>query len=320
MDKASFIREQLSKVPSADFSKPTEVKILCPFHNDENPSLDVTLARIVKPPKDGKIRQFPIGSFNCWSCKTSGGWNKLARKLGLELWGTEEEIADRPDDPFLALSHELEATRQAYEIRDAEYVKPPTDGLWEGSWRGLTQEFLRSVGAEMYWDKIAEEYRLYFPFQDFRGKVVGHILARGEDSSIPDKFKYMNSKAMPEDQHWYCLNFEKAPRKVVIVEGPYDTLRFRSCGIPAIGLLGLSKLTEAKIMVLISRGVEEVILALDGDEAGRAATPEYYLKFTEFGLNVVDLNLSRYTTPDQKIDPGNSPDVVIEDLKKYLGE
>lgn len=307
MDKATFIKNQLAKLPIVEWEGDS-AKILCPFHDDRNPSLNISLINI-----PGKIS---VGGYNCWSCSSHGGWNKLAAKLDLPTWNKEIQEND-PDNFFYGLAEDQARLQQR--MSKLLYLKPHTEGPWEGSWRGLPGPFLRSIGAESYWDKRAEEYRIYLPLKDLRQNLIGHILARGDNSDIPNSYKYLNSPACPTDKHWFCLNLEATPKIVVVVEGPYDTLRFRYHGIPAIGVLGVGQLTDTKVMQILAKGCSKVILALDADNAGIEALPKYVQKFEGFGFEVIHFNLFNYLAEGQdKLDPGNCPEVAIQDLKNYI--
>jgi DNA primase len=319
MNKVTFIRQQLAKLAVVDFSDNSEAKIICPYHDDSNPSLGISLIN-----RPGKVS---VGGFNCWVCgkrnggEGYGGWNKLAEKLGLEQW-EQKKYENEPENEFATLLQDIREIEKQQAL--VNYQKPPTEGPWEGSWRGLSGEFLRSVGCEAYWDRRAEEYRLWFPLQDLSQKLVGHIAARGENSDIEDKYKYLNSEGFPALKHWYGLNFEKSPRWVVPVEGPYDMLRFRAHGIPAIAVLGLGQLTDIKILQVLSKGCTRVLLCLDGDKAGRDATPKYAQEFKKFGCEVQDVNLTRYlpdpTDGEAKIDPGSCPEDAIRDIQNFLAQ
>lgn len=318
MDKAQFIKQELARLPLVTFDD-KQAKILCPFHADHNPSLDVSLIKIVKN-RGGQIKEFAVGSFSCWSCGAHGGWNKLAEKLGLSTWGKEEATSaiEKPRNSFDLFSHDLTSLTEQFLYQG--YKKPVTEGPWKGAWRELSGSFLRNHGAEILWDKVDEAYRIYLPLIDLTGEIVGHIAARPDNSPIPDKRKYINSLHFPAKKYWYCLNYEINPKTVVIVEGPYDTLRFRSRGIPAIGALGVNQISDEKIMQIIAQGCRKVVLALDADEAGRQATVVFNQEFKKWGFEIIDLNLTQYCkTPTDKIDPGNCPEEAIQDLKSYLG-
>jgi hypothetical protein len=321
--KQDFIHQQLSKLDRVEWPRPNQARIVCPFHDDTNPSLDIALERIDK----GGGRGVAVGGFNCWSCQAHGGWNKLAEKLGLEKWTemVEKEAQDRPVDLFQQFVREQQTISHYTE----PYEKPVTDGPWEGSWRGLSGAFLRSVGAESLWDKEYGEYRVYLPVSDATGVLVGHVLARADNSLIPNKKKYLNSKNFQGRKYWYGLNFEVEPKVVVIVEGPFDMLRFRSLGIPAIANLGVQMrneeelsltVSEEKIMQIVAKGCNKVVLCLDADEAGREATRGFTASFKKWGFGVWDMDMTRYlTTPEQTMDPGDCPMEVVEDLKKFIG-
>lgn len=323
MKKAEFIRRELGRLPIVDFSNPEQARILCPFHNDSNPSLDIRLVKKTKV-KDAKTYHIGVGTFNCWSCKEHGPWNKLAGKLSLNTWDEkdEEKYADYPDNPFGELARDLDGIAEV----GKEYVKPKTDGPWEGPWRGLSGQFLRDMGAESLWDKEHGEYRVYLPIRDAFGELVGHVAARADNSNIPDKKKYMNSKGFNGSGLWFGLDSLVKPTVVVIVEGPYDMLRFRKEGIPSIANLGIqlkvdvaATVSDEKIMQILAVGCTRVIFAFDADDAGRSAVPGFTASFQKWGFETFDLNMSRYLKSGQeKMDPGDCPQEVIEDLKQFI--
>lgn len=313
MRKEDFVRTQLSKLPEVTFTD-DEATILCPFHDDHNPSLRVTLNR--QTTRKGKT--LSPGAFYCFSCSSGGGWNALAEKANekfgskLLLWDAKE--ADKTaDNVFVGLKHDL---IQIAKHQSFVYKPPALDGEWEGPWRELSGQFLRDHGAQTLWDHIDEDYRIYLPVRDVSGNLVGHVGARPDGSTIPNKRKYVNSYGFPSDQVWYCLDKEVMKPSVIVVEGPYDTLRFRNRGLPAIGCFGVSTLSQSKIYQLLSAGIQKVILCLDGDDAGRAAVPYFTLEMKRQGITVADMDLTRYG--QDKVDPGNCCDQAIEDLRNFI--
>jgi hypothetical protein len=310
MTKAELVRQELAKLPIVEF-KDEDAVILCPFHDDHNPSLNVALTERTRKNQKGKIKNVTPGNFFCWSCKAGGGWNALAGRLGLVGWD-QKEAENRPSDPFWSLAKQLEVMNEAPYV----YRKPATDGSWDEPWRGLPVAFMRQYGAESLWDTKDEDYRIFLPVHDINQKLVGHVGARPENSTIPDKRKYINSYLFPKESNWYLLSTIVPTDLAVIVEGPFDTLRFRYCGIPAIGAYGVSDCYPEKVMQLLASGINRVVLCLDGDRAGREAVPMFTQALQSQGIKVADMNLSNYGA--DKIDPGNAPDEVVKDLKHFL--
>ena len=88
---------------------------------------------------------------------------------------------------------------------------------------------------------------------------------------------------------------------VVIVEGPFDVLGFARVGIPAVGLLGKSTISLAKVEMARSTGAERLLLCLDAGERNSAVSHANRL-----GLNVMIVeDLEGYK------DSGDAPDDVL---------
>jgi DNA primase len=96
-------------------------------------------------------------------------------------------------------------------------------------------------------------------------------------------------------------------RQVVVVEGFFDCKKVTAAGFPCVVLMGCS-LSEAQ-QALLCRHFRRVVLLLDGDEAGKAATNECLLQLgRQMWVRAVVL-------PD-----GQQPDQLItEALTKLLG-
>ena len=60
--------------------------------------------------------------------------------------------------------------------------------------------------------------------------------------------------------------------EVIVVEGCFDCLRVKEVGYPCVALLGSQLSREQE--ELLSTHFQHVVLLLDGDEAGRAATDD----------------------------------------------
>jgi len=288
------------------------VKILCPFHQERNPSLNMAL---------NHKKLFP-GTFICPSCNTHGSWNKFAEKLDLEQI-TQEHVAEV--DPFYQLHGLLTPP-------DAKSIALPKGVVrWKhGEWRGLSERFLTLMGAYRWWDDMAESYRILLPVYNHK-ELQGYIGARTDSKTTP---KYRNSPGEWAKTTWFgfdyadCLPLHKAwehydYQSVAIVEGPYDALRCWYYGIPALGMLGTNNWSDIKLAKLSSLGVKRVVLFFDGDEAGRAATKEIYkqLKSLE-GQNksevIIKYKLPWYLEKEDQIDPGNCRLKYLKEVKELL--
>lgn len=316
MTKAELVKNELAKLPVVEFIE-DEAIILCAWHDDHHPSLRVALTERIRKKPNGQMKTVTPGNFFCFSCKAGGGWNSLAEKLNLQGWDSKE-AENTPSDPFWALSKQIAVLGEAPFV----YRKPATDGVWDLSWRGLPSAFMQMHGAESLWDNKDEDYRIYLPVHNINQKLIGHVGARPENSTIPDKRKYINSYQFPKESNWYLLNTIVPTDKAVIVEGPFDTLRLKYHDIPAIGAYGVSDCYPEKVFQLLASGIRKVVLCLDGDQAGRAAGPLFTSALQNSGIVVADMDLTRYKKnpddDDEKIDPGNAPDEVIRDLKHFL--
>jgi DNA primase len=133
---------------------------------------------------------------------------------------------------------------------------------------GLVQ---RGRGGGVY-DRFRE--RITFPVRDERGRVVGFgaRAMRSEQGA-----KYVNSaegELYRKSETLYGIDRARAAiakaGRAVVVEGYTDVLALHQAGIEeAVGVMGTA-ITEQQVAML-SRLVEEVVLAMDADSAGQEA-------------------------------------------------
>lgn len=157
------------------------------------------------------------------------------------------------------------------------YSPPDRDGLYkhlivngftkeEAIASGLVKESQSGATYDFFSD------RLMFPIMDVYGNVIafgGRILNEGQP-------KYLNSFDSPlynKKRHLYGLSIAKKNKqtdKLILVEGYMDVVALSSFGVAgAVASLGTS-LTKEQCM-LIKRFTKDVIIAYDGDAAGKKA-------------------------------------------------
>lgn len=113
-------------------------------------------------------------------------------------------------------------------------------------------------------------FNLAIPAGDELGRTNGFILRNIAPKS-------------PQDRYRYTVGYEKAAQlfhfnrrwaseqPLILVEGQLDCLLLASIGVYHVAALGGSALSDAQLGQLIAHKSQVVVLALDGDEAGKKA-------------------------------------------------
>ena len=141
--------------------------------------------------------------------------------------------------------------------------------------------------------------RLMFPVFDVRGQVIGfsgRILGDGEP-------KYMNSPETPvfsKSHNLFGMNLAKKTKQgfVILCEGNVDVVSMHQAGFDnAVASLGTSLTPEQAR--LISRYVNEVVIAYDSDGAGQKATARAISILEKLDLRTRVLSLNAAKDPDE---------------------
>jgi DNA primase len=110
--------------------------------------------------------------------------------------------------------------------------------------------------------------RVTIPIHDDEGRLVAYC-GRAIDGSEP---RYRFPAGFQKSR--VLFNYHRALRtgsdEVVLVEGFFDCMRVHQAGFPCVALMGV-QLSEAQKELLV-RGFRRVVVLLDGDAAGRAAS------------------------------------------------
>ncbi len=149
--------------------------------------------------------------------------------------------------------------------------------------------------------------RLLFPIFNGFGDVVAYS-GRAVDEN-PSRAKYKNTPqtgVFNKSEILFAYNFVRDLKKqhmldtIIIVEGHIDVIACHQVGITnTIGCMGtaLTTLHAKKIKQL----VDNVILCLDGDNAGSMATYKAIDTLKEVGLNIKVVRLNKAKDPDEYI-------------------
>lgn len=154
-----------------------------------------------------------------------------------------------------------------------EFTMMPPSKPWTEDYRGIPAEFYQKIGArKCEVGRYAD--RMVLPIY-INGRLKGFD-SRALTSEM--KPKYLRSKGFnskEEGLYPYDLVLDMRPRIVILCEGIFDALNACSKGFPALCLFGLV-MSLPKFALLVSIGVQEVVLMLDNDEAGNSAEAKLY--------------------------------------------
>lgn len=294
-------------------------KIVCPFHNDTNPSGTVNL--------DVDQKGAPLGWFRCWSCKTSVPFNELAKRLGLKKITNKKKSSDDYLDPS------RHRDRLMGDDPDEENFERDFNGLdffdfQIETWRGFSTKYLAKVGAKFAYQDYRGDFYIFFPVM-IEGEMKGYVKSEIEK---PKKRLDRKGNEFTPPAHinapgtWskvFGLLFfdyavammkRKGLKTLVLCEGPRSALRCLRAGIPAIAILGAANWNDDKRFVLEKSGADRVILFFDGDKAGKEATETVYDNIrTHFTTKYIKL---WEREPDA--DPFNCNVRFIRQIKKAL--
>lgn len=175
-----------------------------------------------------------------------------------------------------------------FTLRNIDHIHPYLIG------RGITEETARTFGAGVFPGKGSMHGRCVLPIHNAKGELVAYA-GRAIDGSEP---KYKFPAGFRKSLELYNLHrVPKGECTAVLVEGFFDCMKVSQAGYPCVALMGssLSKTQER----LLAENFAEIVVMLDGDEAGRSAAETIADRLQQVVFSVKTLNLSDGAQPDQ---------------------
>jgi len=159
--------------------------------------------------------------------------------------------------------------------------------------RGVSHEVATTFGIGYFPGKGSMSGRMVIPIHNPNGELVAYA-GRAIDGTEP---KYKFPAGFRKSLELFNLHRVKDELSVVLVEGFFDCVRVSQSGFPCVALMG-STMSVAQEKALAEH-FPNVIVMMDGDEAGRRATDEIAerLRSSVFRVDVIDL--SDGTQPDE---------------------
>lgn len=234
-----------------------------PVHADHNPSCFVSA-------------NSPHG-FSCKSCGFKGTLVGLARQFGIEF-----------ENKF-SLSFRKSNSLQ---LPDLSLLRLDN---WTDTYRGLTAEQWLKFGALKWFDtyvdkqtemEVLSAIRLLLPIYH-KGLLVSYTGRRIDDISL---VKYNTYPGFPTSPVLYLYDMLPPTWPVVLVEGPFDAVKYWTYNIPALAILGCQNWSDSKLNLLLQKAPTTVWLSMDNDTAGQKAQVELYHKLSKW-FNVKSITL-----------------------------
>lgn len=276
------------------FQDENDYKIICPFHNDRNSSLQIT-----------RSKKF----FYCYGCGAKGTTLDLiklfehcsyAKALEIKKMicsGNETNASNKTAAIFQIEKAEKDFdlkkknTQQArsfyYSLPEVNWYKCKEEEIESKRYlnrRGFKNSTLKKIGCKITYN---DSYPIVFPILEndvFRGYVM-----RTMSKEIEQSRKYLYNLGFSRSSV-LAGTYEKNAEYVLVVEGYLDCIKAMQFGIKnVVALLGWKMSTKQKEK-LQKANIKHVICALDNDEAGRKGY-EYLKHCSEF--NVYRLHYSK---------------------------
>lgn len=287
-------------------------KIVCPFHGDLNPSMQINLNK---------------SFFYCYGCGINGSTFELVKAFEptlntFEVYRKVAEIVKGNTGPKnIAASAEPSFKSKAsyregiglardfyYNLPKTNWFKVDEDAFGIKMYmnkRGFKTSTLNKAQAKATYNKL---YPIVFPMFD-NGVFRGYVM-RTDDPNVEGERKYMYNKGfkrritLPGDYKYHA---------VVLVEGFLDMLKAKQIGIKyVVAVLGW-KLTGEQLEKLKKAGVKTIICALDNDDAGNKG-----YKYLKRVCSINKLKLHRLRYPKSMKDMGDVSEDTAERIVNQI--
>ena len=363
----SVIAQVRSAADIVDFvSQVTPLKLagksykgLCPFHREKTPSFHVDRDK-------GLFYCFGCGTggdvFKFLSLTERFTFPEavehVATRVGIELPRRRKTVRENDKDDLLEVADEAsEAFHQALGWGDNpakrylddrgvpdEIIKKYGFGYAPDSWDHILTRLARKHGEKAlelaglimprksgtgYYDRFRN--RLMIPIHSETGALVG-FGGRSLDGSDPKYLNSPESELFNKSRLLYNLHRSKdAMRRIdraILVEGYFDAIALDHASVPGVVASMGTSLTGGQAS-LLRRYTSRVVIAYDGDDAGRNATLRAAPVLLAAGLTVAALDLQGEKDPDSLVQKhgvdrflevlGNASDIFDFALKEWGG-
>ncbi|MFT5488357.1 MAG: DNA primase [Alphaproteobacteria bacterium] len=285
-----------------------QITVLCPFHDDRQPSLSINL--------DRKL-------FHCFACQAKGDILDFVAKIedislpdaarivahccGITVEG--KSSACRP--PPKAAAERQKSSGVTRTIQKGRQHDGKVSGccpialdqahqyLFD---RNLTPELIRVFGLG-YCAQGRLRGRVCIPIHSPDDAEILGYSGRWANDDVPQGTpRYLMPRGFKKSALLYNYHRVVGTRHLVIVEGYWSVFRLHALNVPAVALMGTS-LSDSQMDLFRQSGARQFTLLLDGDKAGRTATVDLLPRLSSLFF------VHTPVLPDNE-----SPDTIAEEL------
>lgn len=313
-----FVKNELDKVEHTINNG--NAVILCPFHQDTNPSFNINI--------DDRKRKVPIGWGRCWSCGANKSWNEFAPLIGLTKINKKNQVFES------GYARKLEQNLRPQLLGEVENLDINglvdaldcgTSNLVDENWRGYEPELLREFNCHIALDRNDNKV-LIVPVY-INGVLVGATKAfwtKPKSKKVPSyihmKGGWVNQYGLFPYDHVETMLEDTDKNYVIIVEGIRDCLRLIKEGEPALCIFGTNTWSNDKLKLIKMLGVDTIVIMMDSGKPGVEATNRILEATRGKGLRRVVIKMKNYHEWYEKrkkkkvkeIDPHNAPRSVMK--------
>lgn len=270
-------------------------KVICPFHGDKNPSLQINVDKEY---------------FHCYGCEAHGSALDLIKSFepGLNALQANiklQEITKRGlKTPFRASGVQIKNTKRLSQKESIIQARNYYSSLPDPNWykakrnevimeetlqckrymadRGFTSSLLTTIGAK---PSLNSSYPIIFPLTEngiFRGYVM-----RTFNPEIESKRKYLYNEGFRRQLTLPGIYQKEEP--IILVEGYLDCLKAIQLGFPNVAALLGWKISKKQLNKIKRKGIKTIICGLDNDEAGNKGYTYLKEAAKEYGIKVYRL-------------------------------
>lgn len=303
LEEMEAVLERLGITPVS--TRNSEILALCPGHKeitgreDHNPSWWINS---------------DTGAHICFSCGYRGGlWGLIAHVKGLKDANGLLDFADAKDWLYLSFDHitfgleedrEEEAPEEVFkevtkisEARLALFTDPPAHALKA---RGLTLEAAREY--EILWDPNYSNWITVIR-EPYSNKLLGW-----QEKGFSRR--YFNNYPQGVEKSKTLFGFQQYKSgRMIVVESPLDVARLASVGVT--GGVSTYGAMISKDQLNLIREADEIVFALDNDDAGKVASKKLLDLSFSLGFEAWFFN---YSGTDMKDVGGMSKSEILAGL------